>query len=101
MVRSGFYRHYKGHAYYVHGVACDVHKGNRRIVIYTSVKTENGDGGFKYLARDEDEFEQWVSRDGKKAYPAPLSRQDLSNAKVMKLVPRFERIADPMRSILP
>lgn len=59
-VSKGFYRHYKGHVYYAHGVACLKHESNRRVAIYTSVKTEEGNEGFDFLARDESEFEELV-----------------------------------------
>lgn len=90
-VSKGFYRHYKGHVYYVHGVACLKHEGNRRIVIYTSVKTEQ-EKVFDFLARDEADFEDLVEPDTGEAWGG----QGTSLA-----VRRFARVTDPDLSILP
>jgi len=96
MVSPGFYRHYKGHCYYAHGVACLKHEGSRRMVIYTSVKTEEGNEGFDFLGRDEEEFEELVyEMDGSRVEPGP--RVENGDRKV----PRFARITDPELSIVP
>jgi hypothetical protein len=86
-VSRGFYRHWKGHCYYVHGVACLKHEGDRRVVVYTSVKTEEGAEGFDFLARDESEFEQWLNDLG-------------ADGRVVR-VRRFARVTDPERSVVP
>jgi hypothetical protein len=87
-VEPGFYRHYKGHAYFVFGVAELKHEGNRRVVHYCSVKSSNERCA---LARDEREFEElveseYVGADGH----AYVLRQ-----------PRFARLEDPEESVLP
>lgn len=87
-VSRGFYRHYKGPIYYVFGVACLKHERDRRVVIYTSVKTEEDTGLFDFLARDERDFESLVTL----AY-APDTAQ--------VQVPRFQRVVDPAGSVVP
>lgn len=91
-VSKGFYRHYKGHIYYVHGVACLKHEQNRRVVIYTSVKTEQ-EKIFDFLARDEIDFEEMVEPDTGKAWGG-------SRVSAVLAVRRFARITDPEQSIV-
>lgn len=94
MVTRGMYRHWKGHAYFVHGVGCAKHEGERRLVVYTSVKTIN-EGKFDFLLRDEKEFEELVYLDGTRVEPgARLTSGD-------RMVRRFTRITDPELSIVP
>lgn len=57
MIKKGFYRHYDGHVYYVFGVGCLVHENRRKVVSYTSVKTEE-QNEFDFLLRDEEDFEK-------------------------------------------
>lgn len=99
-VSRGFYRHYKSHVYFVHGVACLKHEDDRRVVIYTSVLTEEGSEGFDFLARDEDEFEQWVCPGSRYKDPMapPLDREFWRK---QGYEPRFERITDPEKSVVP
>jgi len=94
-LRRGFYRHYNGHLYYVYGVGCARHENNRRMVVYTSVKTEEGTEGFDFLLRDEKEFEEFVyEMDGMRVEPGPrLTSTDLK-------VRRFERVTHPEGSIV-
>ncbi|HXH95256.1 MAG TPA: DUF1653 domain-containing protein [Thermoanaerobaculia bacterium] len=97
-VSRGWYRHYKGHAYVVLGVACLKHEGDRRVVIYTSVKTEEGSEGFDFLARDEKDFEVWVDPENGQPF---VGTQSESCFRRSGCVRRFERITDPEKSIVP
>ena len=94
MITRGFYRHYKGHLYTVLGVACLKHENDRRVVIYTSVKTEE-EKRFDFLARDEREFEELVEVEIKQEGPAVV------DVMWTEKVPRFARITDPELSIVP
>jgi hypothetical protein len=101
MVTRGMYRHWKGHAYMVYGVACLKHENERRIVIYTSAKTEE-EKRFDFLARDEKEFEEFVDdRTGKKVSLTVAESNALTEAELKHLVRRFARITDPELSIVP
>jgi len=95
MVSKGFYRHYKGHLYFVHGVGCDKHDEDHRMVVYTSVKTIEGDEGFDFLLRDEQDFEARVYKsDGLVVGSvAPRSKDPI--------VRRFTRVINPEKSIVP
>ena len=93
-VSRGWYRHYKGHVYYAHGVACLKHENDRRVVIYTSVKTEQ-EGRFDFLARDEKEFEELVEVEIQQEGPVVM------DVLLTEKVPRFARITDPEKSIVP
>jgi hypothetical protein len=98
-IRRGFYRHYKGHVYYVHGVGMDPHNRRKRSVVYTSVKTEEGfDVGlappaYDFLLRDEREFAEDVHSDGSHC-------SCVCTAAACDGAPRFARITDPERSVL-
>lgn len=110
-VAKGFYRHYKGHCYYVHGVACDPHDNHRRLVIYTSVKTETegtpGQPRYDFLARDEKTFEEWVDAWNGAVYDGPIpdcrnvyqGRESFA-AGTMKVVRRFQPLTNPEDSKL-
>lgn len=115
-VRKGFYRHYKGEVYYVYGVVCLKHEGDRRIVSYTSVKTEEGpaapyrspgDGGaYDFLGRDEQDFEAWVDpfQTTPELRTVSLARlleyEDEAALRAAGMVRRFERITDPRYSVV-
>lgn len=103
-VSKGFYRHYKGHVYYVYGIACLKHENDRRIVCYTSVKTEEGNEDFDFLARDEAEFEQWICRGDAENKPPMEPPWDWEKEREMRALgyePRFAPIIDPEKSIVP
>lgn len=110
-VTRGFYRHYKGHVYFVHGVACDPHDNHRRLVIYTSVKTEEvgteGQPKYDFLARDEKVFEEWVDAWNGQVYTGeiPDTRYvyegvESFGASNLKVVRRFQRLTKPDHSVL-
>lgn len=91
MVSRGFYRHYRGHVYMVFGVGCAKHEGERRFVVYTSVKTEEISKGFDFLLRDESDFEEFVD---------PATGFAWHGQSATPAVPRFARITDPEQSIV-
>lgn len=94
-VERGFYRHHRdGDVYYVHGVAANPHDSFRRVVVYTSVKTEElgepGQPPYDYLWRDEAEFMELISPSNE---AVPVARAD--DAAVLLAaghVPRFGRV---------
>lgn len=107
MVSEGFYRHYKGHVYFVFGVDTLKHEGNRRIVSYTSVRAINEE---IRLARDETDFEAWVRVVDDKVVEtrvAPPLTQMLEDVIVVAQLlgdgfqPRFGRILHEADSVLP
>jgi hypothetical protein len=105
MVSRGLYRHYKGHAYWVYGVACDPHQAYRRSVVYSSVKTEEqgtpGQPRYDFLARDEAEFEEWVlERDPEVRRLPPRDETEAAALTAAGYVPRFARVVDPEASRL-
>lgn len=95
-ITRGFYRHYRGHVYYVLGVGVNQHDDSYRQVVYTSVKTEEAGttcpGSYDFLLRSEDAFTQWVDPDNGEAV---FEHGDM---RAKGYVRRFERITDPERS---
>jgi len=115
-VRRGWYKHYTGTPYYVLGVGCAHHESNRRLVVYTSVKTEEigtpGEPPYDFCLRSEAEFEEWVFQDSGNALKAADFPEDFvisEEAKkagyfmvnhtltgiVRRVVRRFRRVTDP------
>lgn len=104
MAHKGFYRHYKGHVYFVHGIGEAKHENNRRMVVYTSTKTEMYKS-YEFLLREEKEFDQWVYTAKDRSEPPPPipspAREDQDHFRSRGYEPRFLLIIDPECSILP
>lgn len=101
-IKKGFYRHFKGHVYYVLGVGCLKHEENRRIVAYTSVKTEEQDD-FDFLLRDEEDFMKWIKGEegARVEISPPILHEEFLLLEKSNFEPRFGRVTDPEKSKLP